>query len=370
MQHHDVVVVGAGPAGIAASKVLSTSGLDVLLIDKTPFPRNEGCGGCLTPRSITLLSKIFPDFKYPKAKINIIEFGCIENEAFKTLRKILIKKEFHTVNRVVFDDLLLKEARKYGVKYFTDKVKSITVKDNLFYVKGNETISAEYIIVACGVFGPKLLNISDISFEVSKFSIVYHSSEESSDNVIRIGYIDNGYFWSFPQSQKHSTGTGFYVNKPPYNLHTARQILGVNNESISATPIPFFEAEKSFKNNNSFDGCLFAGDSAGFVDNWTGKGISFALKSGMEAALAIVKRYSRPDKVNDQYLYNVRIMAKHLILAEAFRKTFYKNFPESLELLKDKKLLKLFTSYISSFSKSSNRLFLKSLFTSKPRIIS
>ncbi|MFW6119706.1 MAG: NAD(P)/FAD-dependent oxidoreductase, partial [Petrotogales bacterium] len=163
--------------------------------------------------------------------------------------------------------------------------------------------------------------------------------------------------------------TCFYENKPPYNLQTARDILGVNIENISATPIPFFEADKSFKNNNSFDGCLFAGDSAGFVDNWTGEGISFALKSGMEAALSIVKRYSRPDKVNDQYLYNVRIMAKHLILAEAFRKTFYKNFPESLELLKDRKLLKMFNSYINSFNRSSNRLFLKSLFTSVPRII-
>ncbi|MFW6135118.1 MAG: FAD-dependent oxidoreductase, partial [Elusimicrobiota bacterium] len=182
MQHHNVVVVGAGPAGIAASKALSTSGLDVLLLDKTPSSRDKGCGGCLTPRSIKLLHKLFPNFKYPKKIINIIEFGYIKNESFKPLHRISIKKKFHTVNRAVFDDLLLKEAKKYGVKCLADKVKSITVKDNLFYIKGNEIISAEYIIVACGVFGPKLLNISDISFEVPKFSIIYHTSKEPSDN--------------------------------------------------------------------------------------------------------------------------------------------------------------------------------------------
>ena len=35
----DVIVVGAGPAGSAAAYHLANAGLDVLLLEKTAFPR-------------------------------------------------------------------------------------------------------------------------------------------------------------------------------------------------------------------------------------------------------------------------------------------------------------------------------------------
>lgn len=35
---HDVIVVGAGPAGSAAATHLARSGLDVLVLEKTSFP--------------------------------------------------------------------------------------------------------------------------------------------------------------------------------------------------------------------------------------------------------------------------------------------------------------------------------------------
>ena len=51
----DVIVVGAGPAGSTTAYHLAKSGLDVLLLEKTEFPREKVCGDGLTPRAVKQL---------------------------------------------------------------------------------------------------------------------------------------------------------------------------------------------------------------------------------------------------------------------------------------------------------------------------
>ena len=48
----DVIVVGAGPGGSATAAYLAMAGLDVLLLEKTTFPREKVCGDGLTPRAV------------------------------------------------------------------------------------------------------------------------------------------------------------------------------------------------------------------------------------------------------------------------------------------------------------------------------
>ena len=43
-------MVGAGPSGSAAAYWLATAGVDVLLLEKSRFPREKVCGDGLTPR--------------------------------------------------------------------------------------------------------------------------------------------------------------------------------------------------------------------------------------------------------------------------------------------------------------------------------
>src|SRR6187200_3007582 len=55
---HEVIIVGAGPAGSALAYFLAREGRDVLLIDKADFPRDKTCGDGLTPRALRVLDEM------------------------------------------------------------------------------------------------------------------------------------------------------------------------------------------------------------------------------------------------------------------------------------------------------------------------
>lgn len=51
----DVVVAGAGPAGSLVARALAAEGATVLLVDKSPFPREKVCGSCLNGAALAAL---------------------------------------------------------------------------------------------------------------------------------------------------------------------------------------------------------------------------------------------------------------------------------------------------------------------------
>jgi flavin-dependent dehydrogenase len=54
-ESREVVIVGAGPAGSAAAARLADAGHDVLLLDRTHFPRRKPCGECVNPAAVAAL---------------------------------------------------------------------------------------------------------------------------------------------------------------------------------------------------------------------------------------------------------------------------------------------------------------------------
>ncbi len=48
-EKHDVVVVGAGPAGAACGLTLAGRGVEALVLDRARFPRSKACAGGLSP---------------------------------------------------------------------------------------------------------------------------------------------------------------------------------------------------------------------------------------------------------------------------------------------------------------------------------
>ncbi|MGO0575341.1 geranylgeranyl reductase family protein [Ornithinimicrobium panacihumi] len=58
VENADVIVVGAGPGGSATAAYLAGHGLDVLLLEKSSFPRDKICGDGLTPRAVRELINV------------------------------------------------------------------------------------------------------------------------------------------------------------------------------------------------------------------------------------------------------------------------------------------------------------------------
>ncbi len=54
----DVLIVGAGPAGVVAAVVLARAGARVRLIDRSRFPRHKLCGDTVNPGTLAMLGRL------------------------------------------------------------------------------------------------------------------------------------------------------------------------------------------------------------------------------------------------------------------------------------------------------------------------
>ena len=55
MANRKIAVVGAGPAGATAARMLAERGAEVTCYEARRFPRQKPCGGGLTPKSLKLI---------------------------------------------------------------------------------------------------------------------------------------------------------------------------------------------------------------------------------------------------------------------------------------------------------------------------
>ena len=118
----DVIVVGAGPGGSTAAHYLAQAGLDVLLLEKTEFPREKVCGDGLTPRAV----KSLVDMGIDTSEAG----GFIRNRGLRIIGggmrlelpwpELATYPDYGLVRpRLDFDDLLAARARKSGARLQT-----------------------------------------------------------------------------------------------------------------------------------------------------------------------------------------------------------------------------------------------------------
>jgi len=309
----DVLVVGAGPAGSAAARVLSDSGRDVTIVDKAVFPRDKCCGDGLTTLALRELEAIGFDPRSVPSWTPVDAAWVRSPSGREVCLPLLGAGQYAAVTpRVELDNALVEHARAAGAKVLDGHGFASIVDDDeprhiAAGVDGIGTVRARYVIAADGMWSPvrKALGAGEPGYLGE-----WHGFRQYATNVtgpakdrLYVWFEPDlipGYAWSFPLPDGR-TNVGFGVLRDgtrkvqemkvtwPHLLQREhiRDALGpdaVMEGRHTAWPIPARIDETTLSSGR----VLFVGDAATATDALTGEGIGQALLTGRLAAEAII----------------------------------------------------------------------------------
>ncbi|MFE3175573.1 geranylgeranyl reductase family protein [Amycolatopsis sp. NPDC059090] len=331
----EVIVVGAGPAGSTVATYLARAGVDVLLLEKTVFPREKVCGDGLTPRGVKQLIDLGLDTSE--------EAGWVRSRGLRILTGDLTL-EFdwpdltdyppYGVSRTRhdFDDLLAKTAVKAGARLYerTTVTGAITnASGRVVGVEakvGPEKTAVSYrapLVLACdGVSARLALSVGIDKNEKRPMGVAvrrYYKSPKHDDPFIE-GHLElwdrsdprdpkllPGYGWAFPLGDGTvNVGLGMLSTSASFRNTDYRALL---RQWLDGTPEEWGYREENaigkvggaglpmgFNRTPHYrDGLLLLGDAGGMVSPFNGEGISAAMESAQLAAEAVVQALARPE---------------------------------------------------------------------------
>ena len=118
----DVIVIGAGPAGLLAARLLAQRQRSVLLIEAKSFPRYKVCGGCLNAHALAILAEAGLGHLPHDAggvPIDALEVCCGGRSARFALPGGL------SLSRSLFDQRLLEAALEVGVRLVSQSTATV-----------------------------------------------------------------------------------------------------------------------------------------------------------------------------------------------------------------------------------------------------
>nr|WP_155856151.1 geranylgeranyl reductase family protein [Cellulomonas sp. URHD0024] len=327
----DVIVVGAGPAGSAAAFHCASAGLDVLLLEKSEFPRDKVCGDGLTPRAVAELVRMGLPIRE--------QDGWIRNRGLRVIggghRLELEWPELSSYpsyglakSRMSLDHTLVDHARAAGAKLQertnvtgalrderSGRVVGVTAKT----VDGAATYRAPIVIAADGVSarlatGMGLEKRMDRPMGVAVrtyFRTPRHddawmeSHLELWDGEPHRSNLMPGYGWIFALGDgTANVGLGSVAStaaatKVDYRALFAKWMANAPAEweftpdnqvgSVRGAALPMgFNRGPLYGN-----GLMLVGDSAGMISPFNGEGIAYGLQAGRVAADAIAQGLAR-----------------------------------------------------------------------------
>src|SRR5579859_1373183 len=122
MPTHDVVIVGAAPAGSIAALVLARAGYRVALLDRAAFPRAKVCGNCVNPAAWDIWEKLGLTSAYAALPHQEMAGFTLNREGHRVFTQIFRppKRGPRAIARDVFDDWLRREAEAAGAEFFPE----------------------------------------------------------------------------------------------------------------------------------------------------------------------------------------------------------------------------------------------------------
>lgn len=377
----DVIIVGGGVAGLAASIVLAENDLEVLLVERGDYCGAKNVtGGRLYGHS---LEKIIPNFadeapierKVVKEKISMmsekssLDIGYSSKELGKDK-----DSSSYVVLHSKFDQYLAEKAEEAGVAIITGVlVERLLLEDGK--VVGidatGEEMYADAVIIADGV-NSLLSQQIGIKKELEPNQVAVGAKEviELSEEIINERFnleSGEGMSWlSCGDPTMGGFGGGFiYTNKDSVSIGVVATLSDIGYSNTKLTDLlerfkehdsvaPFIKGGKTIEYSAHLvpeegihmvpqiygDGFLVVGDAAGFCINlgYTVRGMDFAIESGRLAALAILRAKEKEDFSKEslsvyQDLVKDSFIMKDLMTFKAFptilsRREIFSDLPE------------------------------------------
>ncbi|MBN2250492.1 MAG: NAD(P)/FAD-dependent oxidoreductase [Candidatus Altiarchaeota archaeon] len=299
-REYDAVVIGAGPAGSIAARVLSEGGARVLVVEKrqeigTPKRCAEGINAAGLRRV-----GLNPD---PLWAVRKIRGAALYSPSGRSLKVFLDSREGYVIERKIFEKHLARDAIRKGARYMVKTLATGVVKEGgrisgvrLRHMGDEFDISSKLVIAADGVdsmmaksAGLKTGNIlsdyhSGFQYEMAGLNL------EDSD-ILHIYFGDDiapkGYVWIFPKDDDvANVGVGI-LGALSRTGGKARDYLDAFIENhpgifkdaspieINAGGIPVSSATEQLVS----DGFMIVGDAAHQVNPIHGGGIALAMNA-------------------------------------------------------------------------------------------
>lgn len=337
----DVLILGAGPAGLSAAICLADSGLRIALIDKAEFPKNKICGDGLTLDVVNQLYLISPELG--EAFINFpLKFPVYETRIFSPdFRNISIpslskgqSKPMFTCRRTDFDYFLFQYVKHFENIRIFQNTKALGIaqnKDSICVHTDDCDFEGKILICADGATSISSSFHGHKKRKKEQFTLGLRSyykgiSPLNDNNPIEIYFVKDilpGYLWIFPLGNGlANVGMGVSVSdlkkyhgsvKEKFEDLIKREPLkkrfghAVCLEPVKGHLLPM-SGEKECISGNRF---LVAGDAAGLVDPFSGEGVGNAIRSGRVAATHIKNCFIENDfsaefnKAYDKEMYKM-----------------------------------------------------------------
>ena len=296
VEHFDVGIVGAGPAGSRCARRLAAAGARVALIDGS-HPREKPCGGGITGRALEIVSDSVNPAAIGAVRIERASFADDSRRVDVHVGGTAASPQLVVAARRDFDGALLTSATEAGATLISERVTTVEADGRAWSIATrSRRVQARWLV---GADGPNSLVRRRVSrpFERADLSIAvgfFVHGATSNDIAVAFEERPAGYLWSFPRRDHLAVGICAQADEsspavlaPRASRWIERNVSSTGEMERYGWAIPSLRRTTLERERPAGPGWLLLGDAAGLVDPITREGIFFALQSAEAAGDAL-----------------------------------------------------------------------------------